>query len=431
MSAMVSRVERDLGGSAASCRRIGRVPPDPTTFRIRDVALAAYGPTIVSSTGHGAVMPVLALRAGDLGADVSTAALVVGLLGVGMLLGSLPAGAVVARIGEPRTLFLGGLVDAVAMLAAALSTSVPLLAAAVLLSGMTWSSFLIARQGYMIDAVPPTHRARALAALGGSHRVGILVGPLLGAGLIHVFDLRATFVLAAGLSVVSAVMARVIPDLGSSSRAEQGSAGHASVWSVLAAHRTVLLTLGVAVVVISASRSMRNGLLPLWADHVGISASTTSLIFAFAAAVDIAFFFPGGWLMDHYGRAVVAVPVVLSAAVGALLLPLASSVWSVAAVVGLIALGNGLGSGVVMTLGADAAPAAGRAQFLGGWRLCGDVGNTGGPLVVAAVALAAPLATASLLIGAVGLVGTAWVGYWTRRADLARAEAAPQAAPLT
>ena len=56
-------------------------------FRLRDVAVAAYGPSVVNSIGHGAVMPVLALRARDLGADVSTAALVVGLLGVGMLLG--------------------------------------------------------------------------------------------------------------------------------------------------------------------------------------------------------------------------------------------------------------------------------------------------------------------------------------------------------
>ena len=80
-----------------------------------------------------------------------------------------------------------------------------------------------------------------------------------------------------------------------------------------------------AVVVISASRSVRYGLIPLWADHIGISATTTSLILAFAAAIDIAFFYPGGWLMDTRGRAVVAVPVVLSMAVACLLLPLATT----------------------------------------------------------------------------------------------------------
>jgi MFS family permease len=389
-------------------------------FRLRDVALAAYGPTVVNATGHGAVMPVLALRARELGADVSTAALVVAALGVGMLLASLPAGALVARIGERRTLLLGGLVDAVAMTVAALSPSVAALGAAVVLSGMTWTAFLLARQGFMIDAVPAYYRARALSTLGAAHRVGILVGPLLGAALIALADLRAVFVLAAALSLASGLMARLMPDLGSASRTEQAGAGHPSVWSVLSAHRRTLLTLGSAVVVLGASRSVRNGLLPLWADHVGLSASTTSLVFALAAAVDVAFFWPGGWLMDRHGRAVVAVPVVLSVAVACLLLPHAVSAWSVALVVALIAVGNGLGSGIVMTIGADTAPVRGRSQYLGGWRLCGDVGNTGGPLLVSAVAAVAPLATASLAIGALGLAGTVWVGYTTHRLDVRR-----------
>ena len=400
----------------------------PTTnaeqFRLRDVALAAYGPTVVNATGHGAVMPVLALRARELGADVSTAALVVALLGIGMLVASLPAGALVARMGERRTLLLAGLVDGVAMVVAAAATSVPVLGAAVVLSGMTWTAFLLSRQGFMIDAVPITHRARALSTLGGMHRLGMLLGPLLGAGLIHVFGLRSVFVLAAALSVTAGLMARLMPDLGSEGRHEQGADGHPSVWSVLVAHHRTLLTLGVAVVVMGASRSVRNGLLPLWADHVGIPASTTSLVFAVAAAVDIAFFFPGGWLMDTRGRAVVAVPVVASVAVGCLLLPLAHSAVGVAAVVTLIAAGNGLGSGIVMTLGADTAPTRGRSQYLGGWRLCGDIGNTGGPLLVSAVAVVAPLATACLVIGLLGLAGTAWVGHWTHRLDVRRRVAA-------
>ena len=127
-------------------------------------------------------MPVLALRARELGADVSTAALVVALLGRrACSLASLPAGALVARIGERRTLFLAGLVDAVAMVARrAQPRRCVVLGAAVVLSGMTWTAFLLARQGFMIDAVPVSHRARALSTLGGAHRVGIFVGPAAG-----------------------------------------------------------------------------------------------------------------------------------------------------------------------------------------------------------------------------------------------------------
>lgn len=402
---------------------MGRVPSTTSrdsAFRLRDIAVAAYGPTAVSSIGHGAVMPVLALRARDLGAEVSTAALVVGLLGVGMLLGSLPAGAVIARIGERRMLFFAGVLDALAMVGAAVTHSVLALGLAVLVSGMAWTGFLIARQGFMIDAVPVAYRARALAALGGSHRVGVFVGPLLGAVLIPAFGLVSVFALAAVVSLVAALMAGFIPDLGEESRTAQREEGHASVWSVLVEHRRTLLTLGSAVVVIGASRSVRNSLLPLWADHVGISASTTSLIFALAAAIDIVFFFPGGWVMDRYGRAVVAVPVVLSVSVAAFLLPLTSTAAGVAGVMMLIAVGNGFGSGIVMTLGADTAPLSGRAQYLGGWRLCGDIGNSGGPLLVAAVVAIAPLSAACLAIGVLAVLGTGWVGHWTRRLDRAQ-----------
>jgi MFS family permease len=86
----------------------------------------------------------------------------------------------------------------------------------------------------------------------------------------------------------------------------------------------------------------------------------------------------------------------------------------------IIAAGNGLGSGIVMTLGADAAPQEGRAQFLGGWRLCGDIGNTGGPLLVSAVAAIAPLAAAPVVIGTLALLGAIWVGHWTGKADRKR-----------
>lgn len=314
-----------------------------------------------------------------------------------------------------------GFLDAAAMTLAATTESVAALAAAVLLSGACWTLFLIARQGFMIDVVPATHRARAMSFLGGTYRVGVLVGPLLGAVLIRLSDISAVFWLGAVSSIGAGLLAGAMPDLGEEKRAAAREAGHLRVWSVIRAHRRLLATLGSAVVVLGMSRSLRMSLLPLWADHIGLSASTTSLIFAGAAAIDVALMWPGGWLMDTRGRRVVAVPVVLSMAMACLLLPLATSPVTVGLVMALIAAGNGLGAGIVMTLGADSAPVDGRSQFLGAWRLCGDIGNTGGPLLVSAVAVVAPLATACLVVGGLGLAGAGWVGYWTGRVDRARA----------
>lgn len=205
------------------------VPTPSEPFRLRDIALVAYGPTLVVSIGHGAVLPVTALRARELGADVGTAALVVAMLGVGMLLASLPSGAVVARVGERTALVLAGLLDTVAMVAGALTGSVVGLAAAVAVSGAAYSMFLISRQGFMIEAVPEGFRARARSTMGGAFRIGVFVGPLLGAGVIRWVGVPGVFWTAAALSLAAASMARLMPDLGAESRAQEQAAGHASV----------------------------------------------------------------------------------------------------------------------------------------------------------------------------------------------------------
>ena len=76
----------------------------------------------------------------------------------------------------------------------------------------------------------------------------------------------------------------------------------------------------------------------------------------------------------------------------------------------MIGLGNGLGSGTMMTLGADLAPAEARGEFLGLWRFIGDIGNAGGPMVVGHIADLAGLATAPLIVAGIGLAGAGILG---------------------
>ena len=164
-----------------------------------------------------------------------------------------------------------------------------------------------------------------------------------------------------------------------------GETPHRSVVSVLVEHRRVLLTLGLGVLIISAARATRQSIVPLWAESIGLNAATTSVIFGISAGVDMLLFYPGGAIMDRFGRVYVAVPAMIVLGLGFCLLPLTSGATSVGLVAAMMGLGNGISSGVVMTLGADASPAQDRTQFLGGWRVCSDLGNAAGPLVVSAV----------------------------------------------
>jgi hypothetical protein len=108
----------------------------------------------------------------------------------------------------------------------------------------------------------------------------------------------------------------------------------------------------------------------------------------------------------------VAVPTMIVLGLGFLLLPLTTGATSVGLVAALMGLGNGISSGIVLTLGADASPPQDRAQFLGGWRVCSDLGNAAGPLVISGVSAFAPLAAAAVTMGLLTWAGAGWLVKW-------------------
>ena len=127
-------------------------------------------------------------------------------------------------------------------------------------------------------------------------------------------------------------------------------------------------------------------MLPLWAQHVGLSPAQTSIVFGIASAVDMVLFYPSGKVMDRWGRLAIAIPSMVVMAVGMFLLVLTHGIVALTIVAMLMSFGNGIGSGIMQTIGADAAPDEGRRPFLGIWRLYGDTGQAVGPLIVSVVA---------------------------------------------
>lgn len=392
--------------------------PEHPAIGWRKLAVAAYGPTTLVGIGHGAVLPLVVLSARDLGAGVGTAALIGGLLGVGQLVGDLPAGALAARFGEKRALVAACLVEVMALVAAFLATGVVMLGAAILVMGLAGAVFSLARQAYLTEVVEFRYRARALSTLGGVFRFGSFAGPFAGAVIISRFDLGAAYAFAAVTSLCAALLTLTLPNLEPRGPDRPDGAvptGRRSVLAVLADHKRVLLLLGFGVLLLSAARSSRQSILPLWAESHGIDAATTSVIYGISAGVDMLLFFPGGAIMDRFGRVAVAVPSMIIMGLGFTLLPFTSAVVTITLVAMLLGLGNGISSGIVMTLGADASPPGERAQFLGGWRLMSDLGNALGPLTITVVTLVAPLAAAAWVLGAMTFLGAGWLGRWVPR----------------
>lgn len=372
---------------------------------IRSLGMSVYVPTFLFAVGQGAVIPIVALAAKDQGASVALAGFIVALRGIGILLFDMPAGWLVGRFGEQRAMVVGTVLVIVALAGSALSPGIWAFAGFTFLMGCGWAVWLLARLSYVTDVMPANLRGRALSTLGGVNRVGNFVGPFIGAaagaavGLEGAYYIHlVTALLACGLLVVL---------IRGESAAPVFEHEPVQFTKVVREHARTFLTAGIGVTAIGALRASRQTVLPLWGDHVGLDESTISLIFGISMAMEMTLFYPAGSVMDRWGRKAVALPCIGIMAVGMLVLPLSSGFVSMVLVGLLIGFGNGLGSGIVMTLGADFSPEVGRAQFLGAWRVCGDLGTAGGPLIVAAVTGLATLAAASITMGGIGLAGAA------------------------
>ena len=75
-------------------------------------------------------------------------------------------------------------------------------------------------------------------------------------------------------------------------------------------------------------------------------------------------------------------------------LPTSNRAWFIGIAM-FLSVANGIGSGILMTLGADLAPQDKPAPFLGAWRFTGDPGGAAAPLIVSALTAIASLAVAS------------------------------------
>lgn len=404
-----------------------------------------YLPTILFSLGEGAVIPLIPIIAAKMGADVAFAALVASALVIGQLCGNLPAGWAVARIGERYTMVIAGLISMIAVLGMLLSPTLGVFAASVFVLGFCAAAFGLARHAFMTTRVPIAFRARALSLLGGSFRLGIFIGPFVTAALLQVFrgeDASIWFFLACLLAMVvlvtfgpdpektiasvrAASSATVAEDTGEAVTGSIPTVERAGVFRTMWLHRGVLGRLGLAAASLSAVRSARQVVLPLWGVSLGLDAQTIALVVGVSGAIDFALFYASGQVMDRFGRLWAAMPAMVLMGAGFLALSFthdgdAAVLWfgMLAAVLG---VGNGLSSGILLTLGADIAPAREPATFLGSWRTLTDAGGAVAPLIVAGVTAIASLSVASGVMGAVGLLGAVgfirWIPRFSPRRD--------------
>jgi MFS family permease len=398
-----------------------------------------YGPTLLFALGEGAVIPLVPVIASGLGADVATAALVSSSLVVGQLCGNIPAGWAVARIGERLTMAFAGVVSLAGIAGVVLAPGLGVFAASLFVIGFCAAAFGLARHSFMTTRVAYGYRARALSLLGGTFRFGMFIGPFVAAGLLALTDdVHSTMWFFAACLVATILLVLLGPDPEKEVAAEHAddeptmtedtgeavtgsipTSERAGVFRTMWRFRRVLSRLGLAAASLAAVRSARQVVLPLWGVSIGLDAQTIALVVGISGALDFALFYASGQVMDRFGRLWAALPAMLLMGLGFIALAfthdgdLAAMWFAMFATV--LGVGNGLSSGILLTLGADAAPKDDPAPFLGSYRTLIEAGGAAAPLLVSGIAAASSLAVATGTMGAIGLVGALAFLRWVPR----------------
>ncbi|SEC54448.1 Major Facilitator Superfamily protein [Paramicrobacterium humi] len=409
---------------------------DSPAFSLRSVAAAVYLPTLLFGIGEGALIPLIPAAASNLGASIAIAGAIAAMLTVGELFGDIPSGVFVSRIGERNAMIAAVAVSLAAVAVIMLAPNAFALGVGVFVLGLATAVFALARHAFMTTYVPKRYRARSLSLLGGVFRCGHFIGPLLSAPIIHLTGGMAgvywTMVL---FCLATAVVLLVLPDperVFGAAHAEVPSGGeHESegeqltrrestgLFATLAANARVLGTVGVGASIIAALRSARTVLIPLWAVSLGVDEASTALLIGLAGALDFALFYVSGHVMDRYGRLWGALPALTGLGAGFVLLSATHDVadavlWLIIAT-GLLAVANGMSSGILMTLGADLADPGDPAPFLGAWRFVTDAGAAASPLVIAGLTALVSLAAAAGALGFLAVAGVAIMAHWVPR----------------
>ena len=306
-------------------------------------------------------------------------------------------GTLADRIGA-RPVLLGGLVAfAVASAVFAVVDEASWLWLARLGQGAAASAFSPSASALVSWLNPAAKRGRAFGSYGFFKSIGYTLGPLLGGVIVHVGGLRALFVvltvLAAAVAVWAAVAVPRVPALPKQRQTVLDLARRL-------AHPDFLRPTA-ALAAATAALSVGVGFLPVTAAADGhgpvVTGAAVSLL-----ALTAAFVQPWAGRALDSGRLSARTGLVGGLAVtgAGLALPLVPGLVGVIAAAVLIGVGTGVITPIGFAVLASSTPQERLGQTMGSAELGRELGDAGGPLVVAGVATAATLGTGYLALAA-------------------------------
>jgi MFS family permease len=396
----------------------------------RTLMLSVYLPSALLALSEGLLLPTLPRFALQFDVSFAVAGLVIAAAGIGTMFADVPAGMVLGRFGLKKTMLAGTALVALSLFALGFATFFPLLVVSRLIDGVGRAMWAISRVSFITEAIEPAQRGRAISVFGGLNRIGTFAGPVTGGLIADQFGLRVTFFVAGLLAVAALAIGWIYVDDTTVHTESSHRVRWSLVWEMLRENRRDLSAASIAQLAGQMIRAGRQAIIPFYGDVVlGLSATQIGTIQSASAMIDMSLFFPAGVIMDRFGRKFTSVPSFAVMSLGMALIPFAGSYVSLVLVAMLIGFGNGLGSGAMMTLGTDLAPRGAVGEFMGLWRLVGDSGQAGGPLVVGSLADSSGFTATAYILAGVGFAASATLLFLVRETRAAPVTAASGPSP--
>lgn len=372
--------------------------------------------------GQGVLIPVLPIfardtfQSGDLLVGFAIAARHFGTMGF-----DVPAGILINRFGLNRIMITGVILFGISAIIAGFSGSFSILLFSRLLAGVSFALWSISRHAYIASVVPNESRGKALSLFGGLGRIATIIGPLLGGILAEFVSIRSPFFLQGGIAFVTLILILRTSVNYEISQRKTNDGYIGDFKNTFMDHKNAYLTAGIAAIALQFLRASREIVIPLWGDNIGLRKDEIGYITTLSFAVDSLMFPIAGFIMDKFGRRYTGIPafiilgfsLVLIGTVNSPILFLTSYSTLILSAV-LSGVGNGISSGLVLTIGSDLSPPDNRGGFLGIWRFISDGGGAAGPTVMGIVANSYSLATASFSSGLIAIAGIIFMRFFVK-----------------
>ena len=402
----------------------------------REVAILS-SVSFTVALGYGIVAPGIPGFARQFGVSTAAAASVISAFALMRIIGALPSGRLVDRLGERKMIAIGIAIVAGSSALAGFSDSFVQLIVLRGVGGLGSAMFSVGAQTLLLRCVPSAQRGRASGLYTGGFLLGGISGPAIG-GLVAAWSLRAPFFIYGGMLLIPAAIAVVVLHDSPRGAADEELPRQRPIAGILAALRSRAYRAAASANLADgfAVMGVRSAIVPLFVrDVLHESATWTGIGFLVVAALNAATLLPGGKVADTLGRRPVMVAGCLTSGASMVMLAVLPGLWGFLLALAVLGLGSGL---------LDVAPAAMIGDLLGGnllgggkrgggkrggggqggtvvasYQMAGDIGTVSGPVAVGFLVDSVSYSAAFVLAaGVLGLAAVAaFVAPETRKAD--------------